>query len=318
VFSSTPIVVKGRYTKAGPSRIVVNGNLRGKPWSRTINVNFPTQNSATGTQTDAVRVLWARTKLQDLQTNVYAGQVNTEAVTSVALEHRLMSEYTSFVAVDESATSNLPQQTVPVPAAEPDGVATSTTKSDSFVSYYKTVTPRKRMAPLGSSFGRSNVYPNQVAHQFQSEPEAETKNMAKSIAPASPQLQIPTVVGEMEAGGRAQWRASETVAGAAAPAYDATNLPAPASDERFKSPMLDKSFGMEETAKSTISTSAVRSPTTQNDTPAPPSSGGALEVFGAPSGLKPGFPLTSVLLMTFLALATIVGGIMLWLRQRQK
>jgi Ca-activated chloride channel homolog len=122
VFSSTPIVVKGRYTKAGPSRIVVNGNLRGKPWSRTINVNFPTQNPTTGTQTDAVRVLWARTKLQDLQADVYAEQGKSEALASVALEHHLMSEYTSFVAVDESATSNLPQQTVPVPAAQPNGI----------------------------------------------------------------------------------------------------------------------------------------------------------------------------------------------------
>ena len=150
VFSSTPIVIKGRYTKAGPGQVTVNGFLRGKPWSRTLAVNFPTQNATSSTQqgegSDAIRVLWARTKLQEMQTNVYAGIATPDAVASVALGHHLMSEYTSFVAVDETTQSNRNSKTVAVPAAQPDGVAADIgrAKPDPVVSYYKMILiPRK-------------------------------------------------------------------------------------------------------------------------------------------------------------------------------
>jgi Ca-activated chloride channel homolog len=343
VFSSTPIVVKGRYTKAGPGRIVVNGNLRGKPWSRTMNVNFPMQNPTTGTQTDAIRVLWARTKLQDLQTNVYAGQVNTEAVASVALEHRLMSEYTSFVAVDESAQSNRPQQTIPVPAAEPDGVAVGSmgasanawrlngpmaaAKSMSPTSYYALPAQNGSQARAGGSSGSSSNNlakrtspPNLVfatQNQFRYAPKTETEDMTKSAMPAMPQLQapstnaqapllsapsVPAPKGEMKA---IQDEAS-------APATGAMSLaPAPADAGTVGTPLLDKSFGMEEATKKSTVTRGGETPSYSWGL-----SHGSNQPSRGSSNATPGFSLTSVLLAAFLTLVAITGSIVLWLRKR--
>ncbi len=125
VFSAAPIVLKGRYSKAGTGEITVHGRLRGKPWERKIRVSLPsTTEPGVG---EAIPTLWAREKIASLMGDVWAGDLRetpVEQVTQLALTHKLMTEYTSFVAVDERIRNlSGAQKSVVVPTELPEGVS---------------------------------------------------------------------------------------------------------------------------------------------------------------------------------------------------
>src|ERR1051325_6285049 len=61
VFSSGPILLKGRYTRAAEGDVTIRGLLRGKPWSRTLHVSLPAAHS----DGSAIPTLWAREKIED-------------------------------------------------------------------------------------------------------------------------------------------------------------------------------------------------------------------------------------------------------------
>lgn len=125
VFSAKPVVVYGRYTQPGKTRLTLTGVSGGRPWRRTIDLNLP-KGKGDGS---SVASLWARSRIADLKSQGYTAKVlgqkveNEEAITKLALDYRIMSEYTSFVAVD-SVVSNRDKngKTVRVPVEMTDGV----------------------------------------------------------------------------------------------------------------------------------------------------------------------------------------------------
>ena len=127
VFSSQPIILKGRYTKSGSGTITVHGLLRGKPWSQTLSVTLP-ENDKDGS---AIATLWARERIEDLQNQDWLGaqtgkrnETITQQIVATALEYRLMSQYTSFVAVEEKIVNvGGKQRTIDVPVEMPEGVS---------------------------------------------------------------------------------------------------------------------------------------------------------------------------------------------------
>jgi TonB family protein len=86
-----PLIVFGRYQGAPPSNIVVRGQTHEK--SIEIPVNFELTKSGDLTGVSAV---WARSKLDELLDGN-----DLQAVIELALQHRIVTEYTSFVAVGE-------------------------------------------------------------------------------------------------------------------------------------------------------------------------------------------------------------------------
>ena len=73
--------------------------------------------------------LWARQRIAELKSQTYADGVFgrksdvTKAITQIALDHAIMSEYTSFVAVDSEVSNRSRAQTsVRVPVEHADGV----------------------------------------------------------------------------------------------------------------------------------------------------------------------------------------------------
>ncbi len=127
VFSAGPVIVKGRYTHGASGDITIRGLLRGQPWSQTIHVDLPALDQDGG----AIKTLWAREKIEDLQNQDWlgaqTGNANTEIkhqIESVALEYRLMSQYTSFVAVEPRVVNmGGKQRTIDVPVEMPEGVS---------------------------------------------------------------------------------------------------------------------------------------------------------------------------------------------------
>ncbi len=127
VFSAGPIILKGRYTHAAEGDVTLHGLVRGRPWSRTIHVKLP----ALDAEGSAISTLWAREKIEDLQNQDWIGaqagnpKPNTkEQIINTALEYRLMSQYTSFVAVEEKVVNvGGRQRTLDVPVEMPEGVS---------------------------------------------------------------------------------------------------------------------------------------------------------------------------------------------------
>jgi len=127
LFSGKPLIIKGRYTKAYKGKIVLKGKQANKPFSRTITVNFPQNNSTN----DVLGVLWARTKIEDLMNkdlkNIQRGKPDKEIkqmITNLGLKFNLMTQFTSFVAVEDKVVRKDGKLvTVPVPVEMPDGVS---------------------------------------------------------------------------------------------------------------------------------------------------------------------------------------------------
>ena len=128
VFDNRPVVLYGRFTGGGRGQVTLNGKLGGRPWSQTLDLDFSGRSNA-----GAVPILWARKKIAEIERTDYlaglkgqqrnANSVETR-VTDLALQFGLMSQYTSFVAV-ETRVVNVggKLRTVAVPVEQADGVS---------------------------------------------------------------------------------------------------------------------------------------------------------------------------------------------------
>lgn len=134
VFSESPVIVKGRYDKPGTGFVIVSGKLGGKPWRQQYPINFPKE----GNSGSAIASLWAREKVNDLELQerletmfndgsapqAHEGKFWEDQITNLALDFRIMTKYTSFVAVDRKITNPGGQQeTINVPVDMADGVS---------------------------------------------------------------------------------------------------------------------------------------------------------------------------------------------------
>ncbi len=127
LFSAKPVVVTGRFKTPARGSIRLSGKVSGEAWERAIPVNF-----ASGLDRhEATATLWARAKINDLMQQDYAGvqsgQPRTEikeAITQLGLDYRLMTQFTSFVAVEETiVTEGGKPMRVEVPVEMPEGVS---------------------------------------------------------------------------------------------------------------------------------------------------------------------------------------------------
>jgi Ca-activated chloride channel family protein len=121
-----PVLVTGRYRGALPRQLVVEGRAGGHlvrvpvPLDRTHPASHP-----------ALAKIWARQRIANLALRGLTAPRPDEYVAAIrqtALDHGLMSAFTSFVAVDASGpVAAAPGPTVHVPVPVPDGVAHDTT-----------------------------------------------------------------------------------------------------------------------------------------------------------------------------------------------
>lgn len=114
-----PLVVFGRFDRGARGQVTVRGKLGGRPFAQAINVNLAPD--APGNP--AIAPLWARAKIADLSRVNHEGPEQEQAITQIALEHRLVTQYTSFVAVDSRVTgSGAPGVAIAQPSEAPMGV----------------------------------------------------------------------------------------------------------------------------------------------------------------------------------------------------
>ena len=127
LFTGKPLVVSGRYTAAANGSIVIRGKRAGDDFTREIPVHF----NSTPTDGGILPSFWARRKIDDLMSqdwsDVQTGTVKPEVkkeITQLGLTYKLMTQFTSFVAVEERVvTTNGKPQRVEVPVEMPEGVS---------------------------------------------------------------------------------------------------------------------------------------------------------------------------------------------------
>jgi Ca-activated chloride channel family protein len=126
VWAERPLVIHARYRTPGAGRVVLRGYQQGRPYRQELAVTLPAREDSHA----AIASMWARAKIDALAAEDLAGLQQgsfpkplREQIESVALEHRLMTQFTSFVAVEERIVNEGGvQRTVRVPVEMPDGV----------------------------------------------------------------------------------------------------------------------------------------------------------------------------------------------------
>jgi Ca-activated chloride channel family protein len=116
VFSAKPIYITGRYTGSARRTVKLRGTYAGRPISREILLDLP----AAEPKHDVLATLWARTRI-----DVIEHEPNSrEEITKLGLDYRLMTPFTSFVAVEETiVTDSGKPRRVDVPVEIPEGVS---------------------------------------------------------------------------------------------------------------------------------------------------------------------------------------------------
>ncbi|HEY2963350.1 MAG TPA: VIT domain-containing protein [Pyrinomonadaceae bacterium] len=123
LFSAKPVIISGRYSHGGKGTIRLRGRVAGQEFVREVPIELPNNEPAH----DVLAILWARRRIDDVMgqfTAVTPGDSkraeHQEEVTQLGLNFRLMTQFTSFVAVDELVFtgSEAPERVdVPVEAA---------------------------------------------------------------------------------------------------------------------------------------------------------------------------------------------------------
>ncbi len=123
LFSAKPVIIFGRYTGTAHGNIHLRGKVAGKAFDRAMEVTLPASETAHA----VVPTMWARAKVEELMSRDLGGaQKDTRnAITQVGLDYSIMTQYTSFVAVEESTITEpgkAPRR-IEVPVEMPEGVS---------------------------------------------------------------------------------------------------------------------------------------------------------------------------------------------------
>lgn len=123
LFGAKPVILTGRYTGAGQGVIKLKGKMAGQDFVREVAVNFPEAEL----QHNVLASLWARLRVdnlmgQDLQSGEVKPEIR-EAITNLGIDYGLMTQFTSFVAVEQMIVTEGGQpRRIDVPVEVPEGV----------------------------------------------------------------------------------------------------------------------------------------------------------------------------------------------------
>jgi Ca-activated chloride channel family protein len=158
LFSAKPVILSGRYGASASGKITLRGKMSGRDTLREIPVELP----EAAPEHDVLATLWARRRVDDLmgQTRyeAYMSPMTTEvreAITQLGLQYRLMTQFTSFVAVEDRIVTDASEPArVDVPVETP----ASATAASGFVNANATLSTTSAVSnSVDMSFANSGV-----------------------------------------------------------------------------------------------------------------------------------------------------------------
>lgn len=126
LFSAKPVIITGRFTAPARGTIRLQAKRAGDPYTREIPITLPAEDEGN----EVLPSLWARQKIDNLMSEDWLGlqRGNMRAglrdqITQLGLDYRLMTQFTSFVAVEERVvTEGGKPERIQVPVELPEGV----------------------------------------------------------------------------------------------------------------------------------------------------------------------------------------------------
>ncbi len=122
VLGERPVIVFGKWRGEARGQLVIEGQSA----SGAFRQSLPVQ-AAAGTSTAALRHLWARHRIASLsdQESLEGGGALSQRITELGLQYGLLTQYTSFIAVDQVVRNTAPQDSASVnqPSPMPQGVS---------------------------------------------------------------------------------------------------------------------------------------------------------------------------------------------------
>ena len=125
VLAERPVIVFGKWREhAGttPPNLIVEGRAAHGPYTQTLPIDV----AANGPGTGALRLLWARHRIAALSDEeaLTGGDAQKAAITKLGLDYSLLTQYTSFIAVDQVVRNPGGQgATANQPSPLPEGVS---------------------------------------------------------------------------------------------------------------------------------------------------------------------------------------------------
>jgi Ca-activated chloride channel family protein len=121
VLGGRPVALFGKWRGEAQGQLVLQGQTAGGDWQQVVPVAAPDADA------QALRLLWARRRIQQLSDEeaLVGGNPKRDAITTLGLQHGLLTQYTSFIAVDHVVRNPDPSNTQSVnqPLPLPQGVS---------------------------------------------------------------------------------------------------------------------------------------------------------------------------------------------------
>jgi len=127
LFSNKPLMIHGRLKGMAEGALTLRGNTASGPFTRQIQIRMPAQSALHPT----LASLWARAKVKDLMMQDYSAlqrgnfpEAFRKEITTLGVDFRLMTQFTSFVAVEEMTVTVGGEPTkITVPVEMPEGTS---------------------------------------------------------------------------------------------------------------------------------------------------------------------------------------------------
>jgi len=123
LFAQRPLVISGKFRGPASGAIEIRGTTATGSFFQTVDVAGA---NAPSTDTKALAVLWARSRIATLgdDQKIAPDSARQKEITDLGLKYRLLTDYTSFIAVDKIVRNpNGAQTSVQQPLPLPDGVS---------------------------------------------------------------------------------------------------------------------------------------------------------------------------------------------------
>jgi Ca-activated chloride channel homolog len=119
VLGGRPVMLFGKWRGQAAGHLVIEGHSASGSWREVVGAPAP------DTQAVALRHLWARHRIGQLSDEeaLQGGNAQRDAITALGLRHSLLTQYTSFIAVDHVVRTSEPGVGVDQPLPMPQGVS---------------------------------------------------------------------------------------------------------------------------------------------------------------------------------------------------